>query len=122
VFCRKKRKKTVKKIEGGLWDYMVKYMAEQGVRLSILQSLRMVECNVLVGDKPVGLTIFRIFHPAAVKNEGVTINEYQSLDSHPELILYEGYYETTDGRATNIKIEKKQGKEPDSVDKDDNGN
>ena len=106
MFWRKKRKKTVKKIEGGLWDYMVKYVAKQGVRLSILQSLRMVECNVLVGDKPVGVTMFRIFHPAAVKNKGVAINDYHSLDSHPELVLYEGYYETTDGLATNIKIEK----------------
>lgn len=105
VFWRKK-KKTVKKIEGGLWDYMVKYVAKQGDRLSVLQGLRLVERDVLVGDKPVGVNMFRIFHPAAVRNKGVIIDDYQSLDNHPELILYEGYYETTDGCATNIKIEK----------------
>lgn len=122
MFWRKKRKKTVKKIEGGLWDYMVKYVAKQGIRLSVLQSLRMVDCNVLVGDKPVGVTMFRIFHPAAVRNSGVTINDYQSLDSHPELVLYEGHYQNMEGQAVNIQIEKKQGEESGSACEDDNGN
>ncbi len=101
---------------------MVKYVAKQGIRLSILHSLRLVECDVLVGDKPVGVTMFRIFHPASVRNNGVTINDYQSLDNHPGLVLYEGHYQNMEGQAVNIQIEKKQGEESGSACEDDNGN
>lgn len=117
-----KKRKNIKKIEGSLWNYRVKYLAKQGVRLSVLQDLRLVECDVLVGERPVGVTMFRIFHPAAIRYKGVTINDYQSLDSHPELVLYEGYYQNMQGQAVNIQIKKKQGEESGSAGEDDNCN
>ncbi len=99
-----KKEKEVKKIEGALWGYMV---SQHGVIVDILQNLRRVERNAVVGDKPVGLTMIRIFDPAAVKEKGIVIDDYDSLDNHPELILYEGCYREVGGQATDIRIEKK---------------
>jgi hypothetical protein len=104
VFWRRKNKKKekVKKIEGDLWTYMSKYVA-----LDELRYLRMVERDAILGDKSVGLTMVRIFNPAAASAQDVTVDNYKSLDSHPELVLYEGYYRQDNGRATDIHIDKK---------------
>jgi len=98
----KKRKKEVKKINGPLWGYMV---SQQGVIVDILQNLRRVECDGVVEDKPV--IMIRIFDPAAADKKGVAIEDYDSLDGHPDLILYGGYYRSVLGVATDIHIEKK---------------
>jgi hypothetical protein len=97
------KKKAVKEIEDDLFQYMVN---KQHVSLEVLRRLRLVERDATVGDEPVGLTMFRIFHPAATKEKGVAIDDYANLDSYPELVLYEGYYKVTDGHADNIRIEK----------------
>ena len=99
---KEKKKKAVKKIEGSLWGYMV---SQQKVVVDILQNLRRVERDGVVGGKPV--TMIRIFDPAAAKEKGVAIDNYESLDSHPELILYKGYYLEIGGAAKDIHIEKK---------------
>ncbi len=97
----KKRKKEVKKIEGALWGYMV---SQQGVIVDILQNLRRVERDGAVESKPV--VMIRIFDPAAANQKGVDVDDYGSLDDHPNLVLYEGYYQAVAGEATNIHIEK----------------
>jgi hypothetical protein len=99
-----KKKQAVKKIEGALWGYMV---SQHGVIVDILQNLRRVEKDAVVGDKPVGLTMIRIFDPATADKQGVAIDDYDSLDDYPELILYEGYYREVSGQATDIHLEKK---------------
>ena len=101
---KEKKKRAVKKIEGALWGYMV---SQQGVIVDVLQNLRRVERDAVVGDKPVGLTMIRIFDPGTANQKGVTIDDYKSLDNHPDLILYEGYYREVSGQATDIRIEKK---------------
>jgi hypothetical protein len=56
--------------------------------------------------------MIRIFSPAVASEKGVTIEDYDSLDAHPELILYEGHYsETGEGKAMDIYIEKTGGNE-----------
>ena len=110
MFWRRK-KKTVQNIEGALWRYMV---SQQHVASDVLQNLRLVERDVVIGGKPIQLTMIRIFHPAAAKKKGVTIDDYESLDSYPELIRYQGFYETADGEVTNIRIEKQPERLPDS--------
>jgi hypothetical protein len=100
----KKRKREVKKIEGALWGYMV---SQQGVIVDTLQNLRRVERDAVVGDKTVGLTMIRIFDPADAKEKGVDVEDYRSLDGHPDLVLYEGYYQAAASKATNIYIKKK---------------
>lgn len=99
---KEKKKKAVKKIEGSLWGYMV---SQQGVVVDILQNLRRVERDGVVGGKEVSM--IRIFHPATANEKGVAIDDYESLDSHPELILYKGYYLEISGEARDIHIEKK---------------
>jgi hypothetical protein len=92
-----------KKIKGDLFQYMVN---KQHIPLDILRNLRMVEKETVLGNKPVGVMMFRIFQPSAVKKKGIKIEDYDNLDEYPELVLYEGYYQANDGRADNIKIEK----------------
>jgi hypothetical protein len=43
------------------------------------------------------------FNPDTAKEKGVTIEDYESLKEHPELILYEGYYISGMGGEVNIK-------------------
>ena len=92
-----------KKIEGDLFQYMVN---KQHVPLEILRNLRMVEQETVLGSQPVGVMVFRIFQPTAVKKKGLKIKDYTSLDNYPELVLYEGYYQINEDRADNIQIEK----------------
>jgi len=96
------KNKAVKNIEGELLGYMV---SRYGVTADILRSLRRVEREVVLGDKPLGIIMIRIFKPDTAKERAVTINSYGSLDSHPELILYEGHYCDVDGEAMDIKME-----------------
>lgn len=98
----KEKKKAIKKIEGTLWGYMV---GERGVTGDILQNLRQVECDGVVGGKRV--IMFRIFDPAAANEKGVTIDGREALDNHQELILYEGHYREIGHQATDIHMEKK---------------
>jgi len=97
-----KKKRAVKKIEGALWGYMV---SQQGVIVDVLQNLRRVECDGVVGGKQV--IMIRIFAPASASEKGAAIDNYESLDSHPELILYEGYYCEMGRQAPDIHIEKR---------------
>jgi hypothetical protein len=97
------KEKELKQIEGDLFQYMVN---KQHVPLDILRNLRIIEKEAVLGDEPVGLTMFRIFQPSAVKKKDLKIENYDSLGEYPDLVIYEGYYEKNDGRADNIKIEK----------------
>ena len=98
------KQKAVKNIEGELLGYMV---SRHAVTLDELQNLRRVEREVVLGDKPLGIIMVRIFNPNITKERDVTIDGYSSLDGHPELTLYEGHYLDVNGEAMDIKIEKK---------------
>jgi hypothetical protein len=67
--------------------------------------LRRVESEAIVTNKPVKM--IRIFNPATSMEKRVNIEDYKSLDNHPDLILYEGYYYTEKGEITDGEIEKK---------------
>lgn len=81
----KKKKKTVKKIEGRLWGYMV----SKGVIVDVLQHLRYVEREAEYNGKP--CLEIRIFDPARTGAAGIEVEDFATLDPHPEYILYEGY-------------------------------
>ncbi len=98
----KKKREEVKKIEGGLWGYMVK---QQGIVVDVLQNLRRVEYEAEVGGKPV--VMVRIFNPATADEKGIDVKDYKSLDSQPDLVLYEGYYQQVRNQPADINIEKK---------------
>jgi len=98
------KNKAVKNIEGELVGYM---LSRHGVTLDELHDLRRVEREVVLGDKPLGIIMIRIFNPDTAKESDVAVDSYSSLDRHPELILYEGHYRDVNGEAMDIKIEKK---------------
>jgi len=60
-----------------------------------LAGLRCVQQAGFWEDKPV--TFIRIYDPRA-SEEAWRIKDFASLDQHPELILYEGYWETGSDR------------------------
>ena len=99
----KQKKKAVKNIAGPLWAHMV---TQYRVTDDVLQNLRRVERHGLVEDKPV--IMIRMFALATADKKGVSIEGFESLDGHPELVLYAGYYRSILGVATDIHIEKKQ--------------
>lgn len=104
IALRGEKNMAVKNIEGELLGYMV---SRHGVTLEELQDLKIVEREVALGDRPLGIIMVRIFNPATAKEKNVVINSYSSLDKYPELIIYEGHYRDANGEALDIKIEKK---------------
>jgi hypothetical protein len=103
---KREKNKTVTKINGALVGYMI---GRYDISLDDLQDLRRVEYELILGNKPMRIMMFRIFNPNTAKERKVTIDSYSSLDNHPELILYEGHYRDVDGEAMDINIEKKRG-------------
>jgi len=99
----KKKEKGVMGLGGSvLWPYM---HSRYGLNGDAMVLLRRVESDGTIGDKPV--TMIRIFDPATANEKDVAIEDYQSLDNHPDLILYEGYYCVARGQITDGEIEKK---------------
>ena len=98
-----KKKKGVMSLSGSaVWSYM---HSRHGISGEALVSLMRAESDGMVGDKLV--TMIRIFDPATAKEKSVAIEDYQSLDNRPDLILYEGYYSEARGQVTDGEIKKK---------------
>jgi hypothetical protein len=98
------KNKAVIKIDDALVGYMI---VRFDINLDELRSLKRVEREVVLSDKPLGIIMVRIFSPDTAKEREVSIDSYSSLDEHPELILYEGHYRDVNGEAMDIKMEKK---------------
>jgi len=49
---------------------------------------------------------FRVFDEAQAAANKVTVRDYSSLDEHPDLILYEGWF---DKKSMKVQIEEKEG-------------
>ncbi len=99
----KKKEKGVMGLGGSaVWNYMKKRYGLSGEEMV---PLRRVETDGTVDDKPVNM--IRIFDSATAKEKDIAIEDYQSLDNHPDLILYKGYYGLARGDITDGEIEKK---------------
>ncbi|MBN1161623.1 MAG: hypothetical protein JXA17_06740 [Dehalococcoidales bacterium] len=98
------KNKSLKNIEGKLLGYMV---SRYGLALDEIRNLSCVEREVVLGDKPLEIIMIRIFNLDIAKERGINIDGYGSLDRHPELILYEGYYRDVDDEAMDINLKKK---------------
>ena len=81
-----------KDIPGWVYLHLVNRLKVPPENLSGLRSMQKV--GFLEG-KPVTFT--RIYDPRA-SEEAWQVKEFASLDQHPELILYEGYWETGSDR------------------------
>ena len=51
----------------------------------------------------------RVFDEAKASGKNVTVKDYTSLDEHPELILYEGWF---DKKSMSVQIEEKERRKP----------
>ena len=97
--------KTRGKIDGlsgtNIWGCMQKKFRITGEQLVLLN-------QALIPAKIQGEpgTLVRIFSPASCKEKGLTVQDFESLNEHPELVLYEGYYSGRGG-PDEIVIEKK---------------
>ena len=83
--------KTRGKVDGlngtNMWSCMQKKFGLTGEQMVLLnQALIPAKIQGDLG------TLVRIFSPASCKEKGVTVQDFDSLNGHPELILYEGYY------------------------------
>jgi hypothetical protein len=84
------------------WNYMVKKL---NIPETQLFKLRGTRCPANLNSMAVNL--LRFFDPEDAKGKGLTINDFESLNEHPELIRYEGYY--VHGRGGEIIIKKFDG-------------
>jgi hypothetical protein len=98
----KKTRGKIKVIDRAEWYYMKKRYTFTDIQLA---SLNEATCPAKVNDMPA--TLVRIFNPDIAKEKGVTIEDYESLNEHPEWILYEGYH--VGGRRGEIIIQKREG-------------
>ena len=109
MFWRKKsveekRKKRTGAVPGSpVWNYMNK---ELGISGKDLMDLQRAETDGIIGDKPA--TMVRIFDPTAAEKKGIAVEDYDTLDNHQDVILYEGYYcPIKHSLPKDIRIEKK---------------
>jgi hypothetical protein len=83
-----KKKKAFKEIEGGTWGHLVRIHKENVDTL--WREMRCVERGGTInGREPV--TLIRIFSLKDVEAKGVEVAGWETFDTHPDLILYEGY-------------------------------
>lgn len=97
----KEAKKTRGKIEGfsrDIWVYMEKTPLKQQM-LHLKAAVSPAKVNSIAAN------LIRIFDSDVAKEKGIPIEDYESLNEHPELILYEGY--KVRGRGGEFTIEKR---------------
>jgi hypothetical protein len=97
-------KKTRGKVDGigrVAWYYMKKH---HGLKEVEIAQLKEATCPAKVKDS--AATLVRIFNPDIAKEKGITVEDYESLNEQPELIIYEGYH--IPGRGGEIIIEKRE--------------
>lgn len=96
-------KKTKGKVEGfsrDIWVYMEKtHPLKQAQMLQLKAAVSPAKVNSMAAN------LIRIFDPDVAKEKDITIEDYESLNEHPELILYEGY--KVRGRGGEFTIEKR---------------
>lgn len=98
----KTTKGDIQSFDRTAWNYMNKQLKLTEPELLKLKGAR---CPAKVNHEVA--TLVRFFDPASAKDKGLTINDFESLNEHPELIQYEGYY--VRGKGGEIIIKKFDG-------------
>ncbi len=80
------------------WNYMKRHLNLDDQKLVRLNAAR---CPARINSLPAYL--FRYFNIDDAQEKGLTIADYESLNDHPELILYEGYRVLSKGGELIIK-------------------
>jgi len=98
------KKKVVKEIDGGTWGHLVTVHKIDVDTLS--KEMRCVEKEGGVDGRPV--TLLRVFKPKEAAAKNVEVTGWDTFDSHPDLVHFEGYL----GRDNNAYLERKEGQSP----------
>src|SRR4030042_6390964 len=97
------KKKVVKEIEGGAWGHLVN---SHGLDVDTLsREFRCVDREGSHEGRPV--TFLRVFKPGEVEKKGVPVTGWETFDSHPDLVHFEGYITKTN----EAQLERKKGLE-----------
>jgi hypothetical protein len=81
------------------WSYMKKQL-----KIPEMDIFKLKEAKIPAKINDMPATLARFFSPETVQNKGLTINDFETLNDHPELIVYEGYY--VRGKGGEIVIQK----------------
>jgi hypothetical protein len=68
------------------WFFMKKHFPFTDTQLA---ALRIASCPAKINGSEVTLVCY--FNPASAEEKGLTIEDFETLNKHPELILFEGY-------------------------------
>lgn len=101
----KKTSGRVDSLGRDVWFHMKK---AHGLTDTRMLQLKTATCPAKVDG--MAATLVRIFEPDVAKEKGVAIKDYESLNEHPELVLYEGY--KTQGRGSKFITEERNGAGP----------
>lgn len=91
---------------GPTWNYMIN---EYGLTSNELTQLRKAVIPANVQGKRG--TLVRVFDPTSCQAKGIYVKDFNGLNDHPELILYEGYFHWI-GATSEILMEKRSGTGP----------
>jgi hypothetical protein len=91
-------KGEIKEIETVTFNYMLNKL---NIPQPELLHLNSAKSPAKVNGMPA--FVVRFFNVDKAKEKGITINDYESLSEHPELIVYEGYYVRGKGGEVTIK-------------------
>jgi len=86
-------------IPGPVQNYLV---AERKMDPDLVKLLKAVIRKSETGEAPLNI---RVFDDSEAKAKKVQIKDYTSLDEHPDLMLYEGWF---DERSKQVKLEEKK--------------
>jgi hypothetical protein len=98
----KKTKGEIKGFDRATWKYLKK---EQNLSEQEILGMNIAMCPAKVGGNDA--TLMRFFKSELAKEKGGTLEDYESLNAHPEWILYEGY--RLQGSRGEIVLKKREG-------------
>ena len=95
------KKKVIKQIDGGAWGHLVN---SHDVDVDTLS--RQFRCVEREGShEGRAVTLLRVFKPIEAKEKGIPITGWETFDSHPDLVYFEGYITKTN----EAHLERKRG-------------
>ena len=97
-------KGKVDNVDGRLWRYFKNHL-----NVAETEVYNYKQATIPAKVSGLDAELYRFFNPKDAEAKGITINDYESLNNSPELILYEGYRQKVSGGETIIKKREKTG-------------
>ncbi len=82
------KKKIIKEIDGAIWGHLFNDHKVDVQTMSL--KMRLVEREGFLKEG-MPVTFIRVFKPEEAKTNNITITGWETLDQHPDLVLFEGY-------------------------------